>query len=346
MKIIRSTMSSETNWTTRKILQKLRDKEIDDNIDIQRPFVWKNNDKKSGFIRSLIIDRFILPLCFNKEEDIYQLVDGKQRILTMKKFIDCEFKLSGLEPIEVMNDDDEMEEIDINGLTYIDLPDCFKDAIMDYNFKIIFTDGASHEEMSDIFYNLNNGQAMNTATMNRLKAKSKDKIIEMGKHEVFKEALSEVAIDGHVNEDLIIKAHAMLYAENPAMDTKFIRPYMRNTEITDEQEKVIEEVLDRIKQVHDLTEDKSVARKIYRKTHFIGVVPVIEKSIMNGDTPEETMQWYVSFFIPGRKATKSQEYNMAAGTGSGKASAVEKRLEATLNSYDEFVAKKNENQVA
>ena len=66
MKIIRSTMSSETNWTTRKILQKLRDKEIDDNIDIQRPFVWKDNDKKSGFIRSLIIDRFILPLCFNK----------------------------------------------------------------------------------------------------------------------------------------------------------------------------------------------------------------------------------------------------------------------------------------
>ena len=53
---------------------------------------------------------------------------------------------------------------------------------------------------------------MNTATMNRLKAKSNDKIIEMGKHEVFKEALSEVAMDGHVNEDLIIKAHAMLYA--------------------------------------------------------------------------------------------------------------------------------------
>ena len=50
---------------------------------------------------------------------------------------------------------------------------------------ICYKDNADQEEQADTFYNLNNGQALNAATMNRVKAKSKEQIINLGKHKLF-----------------------------------------------------------------------------------------------------------------------------------------------------------------
>ena len=54
-----------------------------------------------------------------------------------------------------------------------------------YSFMICYIDNADQEEQADTFYNLNNGQALNAATMNRVKAKSKEQIINLGKHKLF-----------------------------------------------------------------------------------------------------------------------------------------------------------------
>ena len=92
---------------------------------------------------------------------------------------------------------------------------------------ICYTDNADQGEQADTFYNLNNGQALNAATMNGVKAKSKEQIISLGKHKLFENALSQTAIDGHVNEDMLAKSHAILNSEDVSTDAKWIRPYMR-----------------------------------------------------------------------------------------------------------------------
>lgn len=338
-KIRKGAARSSVNWTARELVELIEDGTVNFNIDIQRGYVWKDNEKKSAFIRSLILDRHVPPLYFNKIGDTYDGEDGKQRSLTIMKFMNEEFELCGLEEFTVKNDKGEWEEIDINGCRFSDLDKCFQNAILNYNFTICLTDNASQEEVADTFYNLNNGQALNAATMNRIKAKSKDQIIRLGKHKLFKEALSEIALDGHVNEDLVAKAHAILNDDEVSMDTKWIRPYMREVMITETDEKLLNKVFDRIYNIHSMIEDKKIAKRIYARTHMISIIPIIVNSFNDGYSDKQMMEWFVTFFCGKNSPTTSKNYNDASGSGTGKNSAVKKRLEEIKKSYERYFRK-------
>lgn len=336
MKIIKGAQNSEIHWTARKLAELIADGTVNFNIDIQRGYVWKKNEKKSSFIRSLILERAVPPLYFNKVDDVFEGEDGKQRALTVVKFLNDEFALSDLDTFMVINDDGESEEIDLNGLKYSELPTCFQEAVKDYNFTICYTDNADQEEVADTFYNLNNGQSLNAATMNRVKAKSKDQIIKLGKHKVFTDALSETALDGHVNEDLVVKAHAVLNDENVSTDTKWIRPYMKEVDITKTDEILLENIFDRIYNIHSLIEDKKIAKRIYARTHMISIVPVIADSIESGISDNEMMEWFVNFFSGKKSPTISRAYNEAAGRGTGRNAAVKTRLNEIKKNFDKY----------
>lgn len=336
MKIIKGADRARDEWTGRKLIEKMEDGTVNFDIDIQRGYVWKDNDKKSAFIRSMILDRHIPPLYFNKIGDVHEGSDGKQRAITVQKFVNGEFALSGLEDFLVINDEGETEEININGKTFEELPECFQNAIKEYSFTICFTDNADQDEVADTFYNLNNGMTLNAATMNRVKAKSKEQIIQLGKHKIFTEALSDKAMEGHVNEDLVAKAHAILNDDEVSMDTKWMRPYMKEAVITRKDEELLCEVFDRIYNIHSMIEDAKIAKRIYTKTHMISIVPIIVESLNDGYSDRQMQEWFISFFCGKKSPTVSKEYNDASGRGTGKNSAVKVRLEEIKKSYDKY----------
>lgn len=337
MKIVRGAERLDIHWAACKVVELLNDGLINPYIDIQRGYVWKSNEKKSRLIRSMILDKAIPPFYVNKIDDVYEVEDGKQRMLTVQKFMGDKFALSGLDLIEVINDDGELEEVDINGLKFSELPDCFQKAIEMYTFVVATTDGADASEVADTFYDLNNGAALNSATMNRVKARSKEQMIRLGKHELFKEALSKTALEGHVNDDLVGRTHAILHEEEPCMNAAWIRKYMKTAIITEEDERQISDIYTRILAVHNLIEDKKVAKRIYGRTHMMSIVQMIQKSIEDNRTEEETMKWIVSFFCGKTSATNSQAYNMAAGgSGTGRKEAVRIRLDEVRKSYQTY----------
>ena len=336
MRIKKATEHSEMNLTVRAYIEKIDDEEITFDIDIQRAYVWKDIEQKSGLIQSLIVNDIIPPFIFNKVDGILEGMDSKQRSLTIFKFLNDEFALKGVIPIEVINDNGELEELDINGLKFSELPECCQNAIKEYNLSIWYLNDADQEQVSRNFCNLNRGKPINAATLNRIKAKSKDQIKRLGEHKIFTESLSKTAMDGHVNEDLVIKAHAVLYADEPSTDTKWIRPYMKTANIAEQDEKEIKNVFDRMLNVHGLIEDKKVAKRIYTRTHMISVVPIMAQSIKDGKTDKEMMEWFITFYSGKKSATTSSIYNSAAGSGSGKKEAVRKRLEEIQKSYDSY----------
>lgn len=221
-------------------------------------------------------------------------------------------------------------------MKFSELLDCFQNAIREYTFTICFTDNASAEEVANTFYNLNNGQTLNAATMNRVKAKSKEQIIRLGKHRLFAESLSKVALEGHVNDDLVGKAHAVLNDEEPCMNASWVRKYMRDAEITKTDEEDLLQVFDRICNIHEMIEDKKIAKRIYTKTHMISIVPVVLNSIYEGLSDRQVMEWFVTFYSGKKSATTSHVYNSAAGRGSGRKEAVKKRLDEVNKSYTEY----------
>lgn len=340
MRIIKGADRGRSEWTARKLIEDMEDSKVNFDIEIQRGYEWKKDgDKCSALIRSMILDRYIPPLVFNKIDDIYESEDGKQRALTVQKFMNDGFQLSGLDLFTVLNDDNETEELDINGLTFSELPECFQNAIKDYSFMVVFTDGADEDEVADSFYNLNNGMCINAATKNRVKARSRKQISRLGKHELFNAALSKVAIDGHVNDDLAVKAHAIIHdVDDIVISASWIRHYMADVVITEEDEQELNRIFDRIKNVHDDIgeEDKKTAQKIYRKTHLVSIVPITKRSLDDNLSDEDFKKWIMEFFA-GSKATISKSYNDAAGSGSGKHQAVIKRLEEIKKHYDSFI---------
>lgn len=66
--------------------------------DFQRKSVWKENNRKSLLIESLMLRIPIPAFYFYENEDaIYQVIDGQQRLLTIYDYLHDRFKLTGLE---------------------------------------------------------------------------------------------------------------------------------------------------------------------------------------------------------------------------------------------------------
>ena len=340
-RVKKSSEKTHVEWTVRKIVEMIEDGRIDFNIDIQRDYVWKDNDQKSALIQSLILEDFVPPLYFNAVDNTWEGIDGQQRAITVAKFVKGEFELSDVQEITIVNEENEEEDIDVNGLKFQELPTCIQNAILEFTFTICFKIDADQEEMARNFYNLNNGCKMSAAMLNRLKAKSKEQIIRISKHPMFAEALSEKALKGRVNDDLVGRMHAMLHAENPEMSQSWSRKYTKTAEITPEDEEQLNKVLTRIQKVHELIEDEKVKKKIYGKTHMVSIVPTIWESIQDGLSDEQTMNWFVGFFtVKGRATTISDIYNKAAGgSGTGKKDAVRRRLDELAKNYSSYVSK-------
>lgn len=80
------------------MLELMEQELIELNPGYQRRRVWKDNKKKSLLIESLMLRIPIPAFYFYENEDgKYQVIDGQQRLTTIKEFVNGEFRLSGLE---------------------------------------------------------------------------------------------------------------------------------------------------------------------------------------------------------------------------------------------------------
>ena len=339
--IVRKVDKTRAEWTARKTVDYLKQGKLVLDNAVQRGFVWnKDVVRMSEFILSLIIERPIPPIYVAKFGDTYSAMDGKQRITTIQKFINDEFTLEGLEPVEI-NDDEtgESEEVDINTLTFSELEESLQNAIKDSALTVIIINEPTDDEMCEFFYYLNNGMPLNAITSTRAKAKSRKEITELGSHELFKNALTAKAFERYTNEDIVVKSYAMLYMEEPSMETKVIRPLMAEIDITDADKKQLTEIFDRILEMYKKIEDTKIAKRLLTRTHMVSVVPIVWKSLQDGLSDKQMVEWFVEFFAGKKSATISSTYNTYAGSGSARKEAVRNRLEAIEENYNKFFGK-------
>jgi uncharacterized membrane protein len=86
-------------WSILEIFQKIKDARLILDPDYQRNEIWRE-DKKTAFIESLFMGIIIPPIYVVEipgenilEENTYEVVDGKQRLSTIRGFIKSEFVL-------------------------------------------------------------------------------------------------------------------------------------------------------------------------------------------------------------------------------------------------------------
>lgn len=97
--LLASTKIVKQTWSILEIFQKIQKKKLILSPEYQRNVIW-DKSKQTAFIESLFMGIIIPPVYVVEipgenilEENVYEVVDGKQRLSTIEKFIQNEFKL-------------------------------------------------------------------------------------------------------------------------------------------------------------------------------------------------------------------------------------------------------------
>lgn len=313
---------------------------------VQRSFVWKNTSKDNKM--SMLIDSMmrgfpIPPMYCNcifddPKKKIYDFLDGQQRTMTIIKFLKDEFSLINIPVFE----EESGEEIDLNGFTYSQLPEEYQDRVKTYSLIVYYFENMEPEDTTEMFRRLNNGKSLTAIELTRANAVSMEKIIGLGKHELFNVAMTETSLAAYTNEDVIIKTWIILFGDKKSLETRNVRPVMKTTEITDEQGEIIKKVFDLFLDIHKILTQKKktkIAKKITKKTNLITLTYVLKKAIDNNIESEKTANWIVSFFGTNSKEISiNDEYNKnATGRETVTETAVKKRIRILEESFKESV---------
>lgn len=98
-KLLEKTKIVKQTWSVLEIYQKIKSGGLVLNPDYQRNEIW-SDDKKTAFIESLYMDIMVPPIYVVEipgenflEENKYEVVDGKQRLTAVQKFLTNELRL-------------------------------------------------------------------------------------------------------------------------------------------------------------------------------------------------------------------------------------------------------------
>ena len=339
-------------WSVKQMVASMNKGTAKFDNTVQRSLVW-TKEKKSRLIHTVILNLPCPPLYANVYRDketgkkIYDFLDGKQRSHAFKEFLEDKFELVDV-PVLIFTDG---KEFDINGYKFSELPEELKDMIKDYSLSIFVLEELDEDEVADLFYILNNGVSLTKIEISRVKANSLDSIHKVSNHPLFDVCLTEKAKAKYYNEDIIVKAFALLFNETDSLENKDIRPYMETMELTEEDINGMNNLLDIMYNIYNTEiakgtpEAKKVARKITTRTHFIALIPFIYRGYKEDRSLDQMVEWIEMFFNTGTRATTvSEYYNDACRSNANGSQNVHIRNREIEISYEGFFFGKSEEE--
>lgn len=342
---------SNITWSARQLKGMVMNGKINLNHIVQRSFVWEKS-RKSRLIESMIVGYPIPPVFAKRLDDssgkrssnIYYIMDGKQRLSTIKEYLNNEFELTTLPEVTYM-DDEIGEEIttDISGLKFSELPEALQNYLATVNVSVTYFDNLTKEEERELFKRLNAGKPLSAKSKLLASCKDIEGLLDIGSHKLF------TPIDGMLTEKaranknqitLVMKCWCMMNQsiQDVSFESKYFNPLVEETEISEADKLALIEVFNFIYNVHVYLveyKEKKVAKKLYTETHMVSLVPFAKKAIQDGIDECMFAGWLISFFTSDG-ASISADYNEAAGSGSAKAFNVMARNEALAESFADY----------
>tara|TARA_R110000868_G_scaffold1253_9_gene9729 strand:+ start:374 stop:1465 length:1092 start_codon:yes stop_codon:yes gene_type:complete len=118
---------------------------ISDRPEFQRRYVWP--DKLASRLIESILLNVPIPPCYLSQNQEFELdvIDGQQRLYSIYRFLENQFRLSDLEVLK-----------DYNGLRFFELPDKIQRQLETHTIRCVLITNESHPEIKfDVFERLN-----------------------------------------------------------------------------------------------------------------------------------------------------------------------------------------------
>ena len=333
-------------WSAKTVKNSMLNGKVDLEHEVQRGAVWEKW-RKSAFIESMILGYPFPPIYAKKgtgDNKAYVILDGKQRLTTIKEYLNDEFALTKLIPVTYLDESiNERKTCDISGLKFSELPEALQDHLNTVSITLIYFENLTKEEEREMFKRLNAGKPLSTKS--RLLASCKDisELLDIGSHKLFSEMLTDKAKDNKNQVSLVMKTWCMLNQEldEISFESVIFNPLLEKINITEEEKNVMLNIYDLVVSTHDTlvnneTKYKKVAKKLYTETHLVSLMPFFKQAIESNTDVETFADWLVSFYNVKTDASVSEEYNNACAGGSAKHNAIMARHNALKNSYDTF----------
>lgn len=160
-------------YTLDMYLKKNRKGDIDNNADVQRNFVW-NNEQINELIVTVLTDDYIPPIILGEEENSkLHIVDGGCRTAALRKFKEMNYKITSsiensLIPYKKKVKDEngnityEDAVFDIKNKTYEKLPEELREKFDEYQIETVIHESCDSSIISRYIKRYNNHVAMNT----------------------------------------------------------------------------------------------------------------------------------------------------------------------------------------
>lgn len=336
-------------WSAKQLKGMVVNGKINFDHIVQRSYVWERS-RKSALIESMIIG-YPIPPVFAKRVDegtgkrgsnIYYIMDGKQRLSTIKEYLNDEFALTTLEPVSFM--DDEIGEectADISDKKFSELPEALQNFLNTVTINVTYFDNLTKEEERELFKRLNAGKPLSTKSRLLASCKDIEGLLNIGSHKLFDEMMTDKARANKNQVALVMKVWCMMNQEinDVCFESKVFNPMLEKTEISETEKLAMIEVFNLIVDTHETLvgrKEKKVAKKLYTETHMVSLIPYFKKAVEDGIVSEMMADWLVEFFGTESGASVSELYNEAAGSGSAKSSNIIDRDDALSESFTEF----------
>ncbi len=315
-------------WSGKTLRNQIEKGQVSFDCAVQRNPVW-DVSRKSLLIHSMIEGYPIPPFYFARRDDgKYDALDGQQRSLAIKGYLDGEFPLS--EDMPAVTDENGYPVI-ITGMMFPELPEWAQDNIKDYSLTIYYFEGITEEEIAELFFRINNGKPLTSVELTRVKAKSILKFQEIAKHEMIAGAITEAGKRRYNDENVAMQAWALCFSDCRDFTTKGFRPLIESAAVTEEQVQEIGQALDYVKEVSELLNpeektDKRVLKKIKTRSHLVSCTYVALKALRAGKSVDELKAVLYRFF-DSNQTSVSEIYNKSVGSGSAKPDKVQSRVQ-------------------
>ena len=313
---------------------------------VQRGLTWDRN-RKSNLIHSLIMGYPVPPVFAkrngNGRNNIYFIMDGKQRLTTIKEYLFDEFTLSGIDPVVYVDDmTNETLECDISGKKFSELPEVLQNHLYTVAISVTYFDNLTKEEEREMFKRLNAGKPLSAKSRTLASCRDIEEILEIGSHSLFMEMLTDKARSNKNQVALVMKCWCMLNEdiEDVSFESRDFNPMLENAEVSEEEKKALTEVFDKIVRVHNIlleNKKKKVAKKLYTETHMVALIPLFSESIEKEVSDEDVAKFLIQFYDAEKATSISEKYNNACTNGAAKSVNIIARHEVLCDKFAKFV---------
>lgn len=315
-------------WSGKTLGNQITKGQVSFDCAIQRNPCW-DLSRKSLLIHSMIEGYPIPPFYFSRRDDKrYDALDGLQRSTAIKDFLDEKYALSNDTPF--VRDEDGYP-IDIVGKKMSELPEWAQDNIKEYSLTIYYFEDITDEEISELFFRINNGKPLTSIELTRVKAKCLKEFQSIAAHDLISECVTDAGKKKYADENIVMQSWMLCFSEIKDFSTKVFRPCIISADVTADQVEKLNAAMDLVMEVCKSLDpkeksDKRVLRKIKTRSHLVSCIYLAHKFLKAGLLQEHYKDVVYKFF-DSTKTSVDENYNNSVGGGSAKPEKIKARIE-------------------